>query len=318
MDEIFPIYFETSAVNHFAKKCSIEDAKKFKITLELSGKRAYISPVVLWEILSTSNDIEKEYIIQFAQNFFYNKIPLSPSEFIVNYIESGCPIEEMKYDFHSKLGFAPIWEEICEDTRKTFIYDKQEIKHRIKLVQNLASLLRNFLTNESLDIKKTKELIGTQIMFESIYNSISFVKAGEHITPEKKRRYKTSIFFILFILCSEATFDNEPIINFWKKRGIKNIIERLQYIMKNHEVLIQRGPFIQMAFMANNQFKTKKSRGMLMDCYHSFYLPYFKLFMTADKHFETLINEFDHQNHNKVLHVDKFEKIIKKNDISNS
>lgn len=247
-----------------------------------------MSPVTLWEILVTGDFYQREDLIYFSQHLFYHKLLKSPAEFIINYINNGCPIEEKYFDIHSTSVFSEVWEDLVADKKKTFVTDRDEIKKVMKSFQKNAGMLREILTKESVRYSYDYKLVSTQIFYELRVKNLKVVKEDKYITSKSKKIYKASLFFILMILCAENIFDNEPIINFWKKIGITNIIERFNFIIKNYEVLVHRGPFLVMSLMAMNQYQVKASRGLFMDCLHSIYLPYVDVLMTNDLHFKSL------------------------------
>ena len=84
---LFRVYFETSALNAMRERMDIGDAIATKAHLNVKGKGWYISPIVLWEILATKNELERESLIFFAQHLCEEDLFPSPEEIIVKYIE---------------------------------------------------------------------------------------------------------------------------------------------------------------------------------------------------------------------------------------
>lgn len=72
------VYFETSAINFFAKKHTIDDAIATKAFQKIRGRVWCISPVTLWEIMLTANDSQKEDLIYFCQHLFDEELLPSP------------------------------------------------------------------------------------------------------------------------------------------------------------------------------------------------------------------------------------------------
>ena len=70
MTRLRRFYFETSALNAFADGRSVQDAIATKAFQNLKGRGFYLSPVVLWEVLLTSDEIARERLINFAQHLF--------------------------------------------------------------------------------------------------------------------------------------------------------------------------------------------------------------------------------------------------------
>ena len=82
------IYLDTSAVNFLCDNLSLRDAAATKLYHARKGTKFYISSTVIWEILATKNDEQRELLIAFMQNLCYEKLINSPSEFILNYIKA--------------------------------------------------------------------------------------------------------------------------------------------------------------------------------------------------------------------------------------
>lgn len=91
--------------------------------------------------------------------------------------------------------------------------------------------------------------------------------------------------------------------------GISDTFERLKYLIRKYEVLIYRGPFLEMALMAYNQIKEikKSSRGLFFDCLHSIYFLYIDFFITNDEHFQMLKDNIEHFNYLKIYHLNELQ-----------
>lgn len=297
------LYIETSAINHLASISSLEDAiatRQYHIEMK---NKYMISVVTLWEILITSDDIEREKIIFYIQNALYNKLIFSPSELIINFINSGCPIFEQKKSIYTKLKIGNIFEDICMDNRKTFIFDKQELKQRTNVIRALFIRIDLAISDISNKTTTRNEL---KLLADSVYQSLSF-STSEKIDKDTERIYKLSIIFIITILCAGVEFDNTPIENFWSEKKINDIGQRIDFIFENYEELVYRGPFLSMALMAYNQIQEDKkpNRGLFWDALHSLYLPYVDFLITKDKHFKELQKKVNHINYLKIKLIEK-------------
>ena len=297
-------YFETSAVNYLAERFTCKEASSLKEAYCEDGNVFYLSPVTLWEILLTNNEEQKERIISFCQHLFHEKLLNSPAEFIVNYINAECPLEETKYDFHTKLNIGHTWKDLCDDPRKTFVYDFDRLKERTKHLQKLSKQLDKITNRIVLDsnIKDEEYLIqqGINELYELIKDDI--------VLPDipSQKTIKLSILFIMYILCVEFDMDQSPYTEFWEGVGTDAVLDRILYIVRSKKSLIFRGPFYNMALMAFHQIslKEKSNRGLILDCMHNIYITYVDVFMTNDKHFKTLKQKELHPNFKRINYIE--------------
>lgn len=299
------IYFETSAVNKLAAELSIEDAIATKAYQHVRGNRWYLSPATIWEILITTDKKERENIIQISQHLFHEKLLRSPSELIIQFIINGCPIEEDKYDFHSKSDIQEGWKDLCKNSQLTFIYDLEQLRKRSVYLQDISKKLFRIINTIVFDLKIESFESSFQLFLNQTIDRIFQARI-----VSDKRLFKLSLVFILYVICIGTDLDPAPINSFWKTVGISDTRKRFEYIIKEYEVLIYRGPIAEMALMAYNQIyeKNLSSRGLFKDCYHTLYLPYVDLFITNDDHFKKLKNFIDHPNYKKIYHFDQLEK----------
>lgn len=300
-------YFETSAVNYLVDRFDWKDALATKGLQNTKGNLWYLSPVTLWEILLTSDEQRREKIIFYCQHLFHDQLINSPSEFIVNYINAGCPLVETKYDFHSKLSLNDTWKDICHDKRKTFVYDHATLKDRMKLLQKFSKQLDKIIHRVVLDITVSDDELSLQQFVNFFYRRVK--DEIKHHDPDYHKVIKISILLIFYILCLEVDLDNTPQKKFWQRVGVNPSIDRLFYIMDRHKDLIFRGPFYQMAIMAFHQISLdqKSNRGLFMDCLHSIYITYADIFMTNDEHFKTLKEKDIHPNFRRLMHISEIE-----------
>jgi len=305
MDKNRKFYFETSALNYIAKGRNFEDAIATKGLQNFKRNRWYISSVTIWEILLKQDDSNREKIIHFAQHLFESDLLLSPEEIIITYLKAGCPICEKPYHFVSYTPMAEAWKDICSNKAKTLHFNKDELSKKIEIIRELSKHLHKLIRNQDFNIFNNSDLIITEIGLQSIISNLSFVRQEAELDNEEKSLYKISIFYILTILCAGISLDSETIRKFWKNVGIDSIYERLQYILSNHEVLVHRGPFLEMALMTYYQTKDKFSRGVLFDSFHAVYLPYIDYLFTNDNHFRKLRQGVEHPNYLKIILMDE-------------
>ena len=277
------IYLDTSAVNFLCDNVSLRDAAATKLYHARKGTRFYISSTVIWEILATKNDEQRELLIAFMQNLCYEKLINSPSEFILNYIKAKCPLVETPYDFHSKLPIANVWTDVANDKNRTFSdYATEQMGDR-----SIVSIFREFIKdfNQNIILEKTK--------------SSSFdwlVESDESDDVHTIRCKKLAWLMIIILLVAEMDFDPTPVKEFWCKLKMDSSLERLLYLKNNLSILATRGPFALMAKLAIHQIGKNGgiNRGIILDMYHVINLTYCNVFFTNDEGFRKLKENFGH------------------------
>lgn len=301
------LYLETSAVNYLADRFVYTDAIATKALQLTKGNIWYLSPVTLWEIMLTSDKERRERIIFYCQNLFHDRLLNSPSEFIVNYINAGCPLVEKRYDFHSKLSLSETWKDLVDDTRRTFDYDYKEFKKRMQGFQKLSKQIDKIINRIVLDTKVSDEELVIQNYINHYFSQIE--KKIEIHDDNYKKVIKISILFMFYILSLALDMDNSAIENYWSKIGINEPFKRMDYLMQKYKGIVLRGPIYEMAIMAFHQLliEGKTNRGLFMDCLHSIYITYLDIFLTNDEHFKTLKEREIHPNFSKLFHMSEIE-----------
>jgi hypothetical protein len=270
------------------------------------GNRWYLSSVTIWEILLTSDEKKKEDILYLSQQLFFEKLLCSPSELIIKYILKGCPLYENKFDIHSKSRLQHVWDDLCKDKNKTFIYDKKQLQTKTKHVQIISRQLFKIINRIVIDSKPSDFGSRLDLFLSSHTRRLRRKTAIINTDPEKL--YKIALLFMLYILCMEADFDATPIKEYWKDVGVSDTFKRLGYLLNKYEILTSRGPFMEMAITAFEQIRknNKSTRGLFFDCLHSIYLPYVDIFLTYDNHFRNL-SRIPHINYQKIYHFDELQ-----------
>lgn len=296
-------YWETSAVNYMSERFDINDAIVTKAFQSSKGNKYYLSPITIWEILRTKDSFRKEEIIQYCQHLFHDTLLKSPSEFIVNYIRLGCPMRERGTNIHSTSSLNSTWKNLCNNSSLTFIYDFSELEERTKLLYDLSKQIHQIINSINLDPIPTKIEYQYQDLLHRVMNKLNH-KDNDPRRIENKI-IRISILFILYILCLEMDIWNKDIKDFWRELKIIDPIQRLDYIINNHETLIYRGPFINMAFMAYSQIdgNQKSNRGLFFDSLHSIYLAYTDIFITNDYHFVNVRKQKISPTYDKIFHL---------------
>ncbi len=169
-------YFETSAVNYMTDRFSIGDAIATKAFQEVRGRKWIISPVAIWEILLTTDDVRKEELIYFSQHLFHEKLMPSPEEMVIKYIEQGCPLIEKKRPLISESSLAKTWNDLCDTPQKTFIYDKENLKKKNKIIVDINKTLHVITKSRDIITNLEDPIIGFDISLERMVNNLSWVE----------------------------------------------------------------------------------------------------------------------------------------------
>lgn len=302
-------YFETSALNAFAAGRNIQDAIATKALQNSKGRGWYISPLVLWEVLLTSDELTRESLIHFAQHLFEPDLLPSPEELIVRFVESGCPAVEPEYPLISTGAFANAWRDICSIKEKTLIHDDGGLRQKTAMLRETARLYHEFTKFNAIDISSRPGIAGLQVTIQQVLDRHSVFPSEYRDDFETVRHLRLVTFFIMMILCAGLTTDQVTIDDFWRRQGARNLQERIDAVFSTHPQLVLRGPFHQIAFMAHAQSASKFSRGVYFDSLHTVYSIYADALFSADEHFrafrENLREVFPHVA--KIHHFDELQ-----------
>lgn len=282
------IYIETSAVNALREKFTWADAVATKAHLNVKGKGWYISPVVLWEIMATKNEEDRESLIFFAQNLFEETLLPSPEELVVSYIAKGCPEVEPEHHLASAGNIAHTWKNICEIKEKTLVFSQEDHDKLTKVIRNFGSQMSQFYSHGSLDIRANEEISSLQAHVIDQMRRFSVVDRSLLTEPETARILGLAGFLVLIVLCGGAGLDGKTVREYWSRLGISKSEDRIAYAFSELKPLFVRGPLFAMATMCAVQAGPKANRGMIFDCMHSVYAIYSDLFLSADNHFREL------------------------------
>ncbi len=275
-------YFETSALNEFQSRYSIQDAIATKVLQNTKGRGFYISPVVLWEILLTSDETKRESLIHFSQHLFEPDLLPSPEELIIRYIKSGFPTVEPEYPLVSTGLFAVAWRDICEIKGKTLKFDSS-IVEKTSILRKISRLLHEFNKSNTINIPAAD----LQVSVQQILDEYALIPTNYSDDIEMIRHFRLVTFFIILIMCAGISIEGDLINKFWEQQGIYSIQERIEITFSRFPQLLFRGPFNHIAYMTHYQSVGKFPRGVYFDSMHTVYSIYADHLLTADKHFCT-------------------------------
>lgn len=282
------LYFETSAVNRLEDQLNWEGALNTRAYQNFRGRGYFISPLVIFEILSTSDADRRERLIFFSQQLFEPTLLPSPEELIVSFVEAGCPKAEPEYDLASQGNIALHWRNICADKRKTLLYDHSDILARSRVLRDLGKLLFQFHEHEDVKPSTSDFNTGANVTVFQIIQRYGLGRKFDQEDSAGRQHIGLVTLLVMFMFCGGLTLDRVPIENFWQKKGIPSFHNRIDYTFSNYPQLVNYGPFHLIAAMIDVHTDRTFSRGMLFDALHAIYAVYSDSFITADDHFRAL------------------------------
>jgi hypothetical protein len=303
------IYFETSALNALQEQMSWEVALNTRAYQNLKGRGFYISQMVIFEILSTKDEGRREELIFFAQHLFEPILLPSPEELIITFVEAGCPKYETDRELKSAGNMAKHWQGICQDRRKTLLFDAKAVKSISDALRTIGQLIFDFHSHQTLQVPKRDELVGVNLSVCNILTQYDLVPKEHAHDSRTWNHYGLVTLLIITIFCSGITVDQEPIEAFWKRRGIIDLETRISYTFNHFPQLVSYGPFHLLALVIDAHSDKGYSRGMLFDCLHSLYAFYSDGFLTSDDHFRGMRERLpaDSPIRSKIHHLDEVE-----------
>jgi len=200
-------YLDTSALNFLADH--VKDFDALASAKKHLGFELYLSPIGLWEILLNSNDERKDYIIYWAQFNCSKFLVKSPTEIIIEYIKSGCPLKDRKVflnDPFTKLELGLTWKNIHKRIDRTIPVNIEALKERSHPIRQLS--------------KKLKSIIGDicdreYSNYENDPFHLAMKKALKNLdrsilpNEESERGLKISLILIFFIVCIGFELQNK-------------------------------------------------------------------------------------------------------------
>lgn len=302
-------YVDTSGLNFLA-----DHIKEFEAFAELKkhlGFELYLSPITLWEILLNSNVDRKEYLIYWAQFNCAGNLLKSPTEIIIEYIMLGCPLKDRKIFFDApftKMELGATWSNIHGKIDRTIPVDLDALKERTKPIRRLSKKLKYIVNGICDDVHDKYE---NDPFHLAMVQALQNLDRSNTLSEEDEKICKIVLIFIFFIVCIGFELQNNAVREYWDALKIQDPFERLDYLVEKHPVLMIRGPVLEMAKMANIQFKmdNSKSRGLIHDCFHSVYCYYSDNLITGDAHFEYLRDEVKHPVFERIIMTKQIEEI---------
>lgn len=283
------LYFETSAVNYLLDNIFSHPQHSSIRTKELQiskQRKWFISAITLWEIFLTKNESRRFELFDFSRCLFYDYLIPSPEELIVNFIKSGCPRIEKKYNLKSNSLFSNEWTKACRNRSYVFQPDRAQLDERTKYIRIIADALQETtpkLLPKSLHDLNDSDTNLTNAFLKHIFMEVS-KRYGDNLNDDLIKFITVTLKVTLILLCYGIGLDQPTIESFWNSIGKLEPLERLEYAHKNFPDIFYRGPITNISKMILIQ-ATKFGRGFYFDSLHSSYITYSDLYITNDQHF---------------------------------
>lgn len=297
-------YFETSGFNCLLNSFDSELILNTRELQHRKGRRLYISPITLWEVMLTSDEHKSDFLVFSAQNLFFNKMLATPSELMTRYLRYSYPENKIDYDIYTDLDIGEIWSRMTTDNSVRFDYSKSKLKAKTSMIRKISRNLHSIIfdkVNQNDDL-----LFSISKIIRVHYKCLR----DDGFLP-KTCKYDEAVFFKLVVLFAMLFFvlrmdiDSNVIVQFWEEKGVNpdDPTKILTHLFENYPKILKIGPLLEMATMAYNQVMSgSTNRGLLLDCYHMVYAPYVDFIVTGDNGFDDLKKTESHYE-KKILHV---------------
>ncbi len=280
-----------------------------KALQNLKGRGLYLSPVVLWELLLTGNELTREKLLFFAQHLCESDLLPSPEELLVNYIGAGCPLVEKQRPLISEGLFAVPWRDICAIKEKTLVLDRLQLQRQTTVLRDMGRLFQEFAASNCIAISTAPGIAATQVNVQTLLDHYRIIPPSVRDDVESVRHLRLVTFLALMFLCIGVCLDQATIEKFWLARGARSVAQRIDHLFLKFPKLILQGPLHQIAYMARFQSGGRHSRGLFFDSLHAVYSLYADMLISADEHFRTFREGLRQvaPHVKKIVHFDELE-----------
>ena len=276
-------YLDTSSINKFTDLFSHEDNEMIRELLGVLQMNWVLSPLNIYEILSTS-DIKRRETIIFKMSRFYSSpgaiFESATRVLFFQLLQYNSPLTE------SEISLFDTWFEINKNKEKTFILDYEDFKKRVQNLKSL-NLVIKWITSGNVP-EEAALLTQTQKLSYAFISLISlFVPTrNQFLNEDEKKLFKLRIFLVFSIFCFGIEMDNVFIEEYWREKKINSLDERLSYILNNSFDDVFNSPQIgTMSSFLLFQSKQSKglNRGAFRDALHLIYCWHVNVFITNDR-----------------------------------
>ena len=141
-------YFETSGFNYLLNSIDFESFLNTRELQHLKGRRLYISPITLWEVMLTSDEQKSDFLVFSAQNLFFKKMLATPTELMTRYLRYSYPENKIDYDIYTGLEIGEIWSRMTTDNSVRFDYSKSKLKAKTSMIRKISRNLHSIIFNK--------------------------------------------------------------------------------------------------------------------------------------------------------------------------
>ena len=226
----------------------------------------------------------------------------SPAEFILDYIHAGCSYEGTKFTLESSMPLSKVWADLCDDNRRTFIFNDHEFKKSAKRLREGFATAQKMVNLAEPSSADPAWLIEASIALDTLAREMK-TSSYELMSDVNKKCIKVGMMLMLFVLCHGIGFDDPIVEVYWKKMKLKNTVDRFMHLFIHYESLLYQGPVAFMSYLIVSQMQPggKATRGVLWDALHSIYLFHTDIFLSADQHFKILQEEQSNALFSKIV-----------------
>lgn len=321
MTDEYLVFLETSAINYLSENFDLDDIQRIKYQIKANRIDAHgidiiftTSQYVLFEVINTKTEREREYIIQAMQFALDDYILCSPISIIDTYIKAGYPLVEEWRSLKGSDHLCQVWSDLFFIKEKTFVVDRESLRKTMDRVYNHSKNIRNLYKsnfNLSHNVNDTFYQFYAELIMQIRTHFIKRKSFYKYLQSDKESAmlFNLATYFIISLLLEGNGYEYEQTERFWEERKTDDMKDKIQYLV-NQEDLFFRGPIVLMARMALTQLTEKTSnRGLYFDCLHSIYFPYVGKIVTCDDHFQKFSSYIDMPYNDRTLFIDPNERL---------
>jgi hypothetical protein len=304
-------YIETSALEYFLSTMNMRgiDAQATH-ELQLSKNREwYISTTTLWELMQISDYKDYDHALYLASLLVNRKLLKSPSEIILDYLDSNNEDNIKKTDIFSTSMIAKCWERTCDDRSYTFNIINSPLIDMTKELKNISRMIPYIIGIHDNNNDENNKSIKTIVEF--LYN----VQFKDEVSKQIQYLRKISILLCFLLICCGCDIAYDIVKQYWKNKNITDFLKRYDYILERKPEIINTGPLWLIANVILSQCDKQgiNNRGTMHDGFHIVNIPFIDIFLTNDNHFTKIRDKANKESYElfyrKIYHMNELRVI---------
>lgn len=293
------IYLETSAFNHFVDTIERPDLELTRAYQRDKGVIFVTSPMLLWEIMLTADELRADKMLLAAQALFDPLLLATPAELCARYLRNAYPANTVNYSFLTNVEWASLWSEMTADFGKTFSFSRETLKAKTEpfrlISKNLAIVLDGHEHSDEMVQLATVYVREIQAVLSDDLNALGI----DDVTA------KLVILYVYLLLLLGTDLDKSDVDALWAEKGFTGDKAHAQVteVFVDYPRIFACGPLLEMAVMVAAQYRAGSlNRGSLHDGMHMAYAPYVHSVLSNDHAFLRLANQHSAYKH-RILHL---------------